>query len=117
MITILIVLYDLLFKESIREQPVTILTCNQWEPGQNKDPQSVTALVTLWKTACRIARINSPTAVLCQMTIEKECDICLAVKSIKQFRPDFIKSVKDMEFLYDAALEYMRSLETYANFS
>ncbi|XP_043493651.1 receptor-type tyrosine-protein phosphatase T-like [Polistes fuscatus] len=122
-------------EKSTRKQPVTILTCKQWEAGKNKDPPSVITLVTLWQAAGRITRIKSPTAVLChdgvtgcgiylamsflleRMALERECDICLAIKTVRQFRPDFIRSIKDMEYLYDAALAYKEHFETYANFS
>nr|KAF7433901.1 hypothetical protein H0235_002092 [Vespula pensylvanica] len=117
------------------EHPVTILTCTQWESGRNKDPPPVIALVTLWQAAGRIARIDSPTVVLChdgvtgcgvylalsflleRMAVERECDVCLAIRAVKRSRPDFVRSLKDMEYLYNAALIYTEYFETYANFS
>ncbi|EFN87583.1 Receptor-type tyrosine-protein phosphatase kappa [Harpegnathos saltator] len=118
-----------------REQSVTILCCTEWKPGRNQPPPSVMTMVTFWQATERIARASGPTVTLChdgvtgcglylalsfmleRMAVERECDVCLAVRAVRRSRPDFVRSVEYLEYLYDAALTYLEYFETYANFS
>lgn len=91
------------------------------------------SLVTLWQSAQKILKEDSPIVVVChdgvtgcglylalnflleRMIIEKECDVCFAVRAIRKSRPDFITSLEHMEYLYDAIITYLKYFETYAN--
>ncbi|GAB1866951.1 protein-tyrosine-phosphatase [Camponotus japonicus] len=118
-----------------REQYVTILCLTEWKSGRNQPPPPVMTMVTLWQAAERIARGDGPTVTLChdgvtgcglylalsflleRMAVERECDVCLAVRAVRRSRPDFVRSLEQLEFLYDAAVTYLEYFETYANFS
>ncbi|KAM0726010.1 Receptor-type tyrosine-protein phosphatase mu [Formica fusca] len=118
-----------------REQFVTILCLTEWKSGRNQPPPPVMTMVTLWQAAERIARGDGPTVTLChdgvtgcglylalsflleRMAVERECDVCLAVRAVRRSRPDFVRSLEHLEFLYDAAVTYLEYFETYANFS
>ncbi|CAL1680484.1 unnamed protein product [Lasius platythorax] len=118
-----------------REQSVTILCLTEWKSGRNQSPPPVMTMVTLWQAAERIARGDGPTVTLChdgvtgcglylalnflleRMAVERECDVCLAVRAVRRSRPDFVRSLEHLEYLYDAAVTYLEYFETYANFS
>ncbi|EFN73959.1 Receptor-type tyrosine-protein phosphatase kappa [Camponotus floridanus] len=118
-----------------REQYVTILCLTEWKSGRDQPPPPVMTMVTLWQAAERIARGDGPTVTLChdgvtgcglylalsflleRMAVERECDVCLAVRAVRRSRPDFVRSLEQLEFLYDAAVTYLEYFETYANFS
>lgn len=118
-----------------REQYVTILCLTEWKSGRNQPLPPVMTMVTLWQAAERIARGDGPTVTLChdgvtgcglylalnflleRMAVERECDVCLAVRAVRRSRPDFVRSLEQLEFLYDAAVTYLEYFETYANFS
>ncbi|XP_076650147.1 receptor-type tyrosine-protein phosphatase delta [Halictus rubicundus] len=117
------------------EQQVTIATSTEWKPGKNQDPPSMIALVTLWQATEKIARGDGPTVVLChdgvtgcglylalnvlleRMAVERECDVCLASRAVRRSNHGFVKSLEQMEYLYDAAITYLKYFETYANFT
>ncbi|XP_017766558.1 PREDICTED: receptor-type tyrosine-protein phosphatase T-like [Eufriesea mexicana] len=117
------------------ERQVTILSSTEWKAGRNQDPPADVSLVTLWQAAEKISRGDGPIVVLChdgvtgcglylalsflleKMTIERECDVVLAIRAIKRSRHDFVKSLEHMEYLYDAAITYLKYFETYANFT
>ncbi|XP_033180286.1 receptor-type tyrosine-protein phosphatase kappa-like isoform X1 [Bombus impatiens] len=112
------------------EQEITILCSTEWQPGRNQDPPETIALVTLWQAMQKMLKGDGPIAVLChdgvtgcglylalsflleRMTIEKECDVCLAIRAIETLNPDFIKSSEHIKYLYDAATVYLKYLET-----
>lgn len=117
------------------ELQVTILSSTEWQAGRNVDPPTTMMLVTLWQASEKIPRGDGPTVVLChdgvtgcglylalsflleRMAVERECDVCLAIRAVRRSRHDFVKSLKHMEYLYDAAITYLQYFETYANFT
>ncbi|XP_078033096.1 uncharacterized protein LOC144467943 [Augochlora pura] len=117
------------------EQEVTIVTSTEWKAGRYQDPPSTIALTTMWQATETIARGNGPTAILChdattgcglylalsilleRMAVERECDVCLAIRSVRRSNHGFVQSLKQMEYLYDAAITFLRYFETYANFT
>nr|XP_012223228.1 PREDICTED: receptor-type tyrosine-protein phosphatase epsilon-like isoform X2 [Linepithema humile] len=118
-----------------REQFVTILCLTEWKPGKDQPLPSVMSMVTFWQATERIARGDGPTVTLChdgvtgcglylalsflleRMAVERECDVCLAVRAVRRSRSDFVQSLEQLEYLYDAAEAYLKYFETYANFS
>ncbi|XP_076241150.1 receptor-type tyrosine-protein phosphatase F [Calliopsis andreniformis] len=122
-------------EKPVTEQEVTILCCTEWKAGRNEDPPETKALVTLWQATERISKGDGPTVVVChdgvtgcglylalsflleKMAVERECDVCLAIRVIKKSRSDFVQSLRQMEYLYDAAITYLKYFETYANFT
>ncbi|XP_011644954.1 receptor-type tyrosine-protein phosphatase kappa-like [Pogonomyrmex barbatus] len=122
-------------EKSSREQPVTILTLTEWKSGRNQSPPPVMVMVNFWQAAEKIIRSDGPIATLChdgvtgcglylalsflleRMAIERECDVCMAVRAVKRSRPDFVSSQEHLEYLYNAALTFFEYFESYANFS
>ncbi|XP_039309412.1 uncharacterized protein LOC105202166 [Solenopsis invicta] len=122
------------FEKPKRKQYVTITCLTEWKPGQDQPLPSVRSMVTFWQAAESIARSNGPTVTLChdgvtgcglylalsflleRMTVEKECDVYLAVRAVKRSRTDFVRSMEHLEYLYDAAVTYMEFFQNYANF-
>lgn len=118
-----------------REQQVTILSSTEWKPGREADPPAAITLVALWQAAERVPRGDGPMAVLChdgvtgcglylalsflleRMSVERECDVCLAIRAVRRSRSDFAPSLEHMKYLYDAAITYLEYFETYANFT
>ncbi|KAL6263954.1 hypothetical protein P5V15_004035 [Pogonomyrmex californicus] len=121
-------------EELSREQSVTILNLTEWKPGKNQPPPPVTVMVKFWHVVGRIAKGDGPIVTLChdgvtgcglylamsflleRMAIKRECDVCMAVRVVKQSRSDFVHSLEQLEYLYNAALIFM-NFESYANFS
>ncbi|XP_015127343.1 receptor-type tyrosine-protein phosphatase F [Diachasma alloeum] len=117
-----------------KERAITFLCLKEWEPGEYKSPPKPITLVNFWQYAERIPRGDGPTVVLChdgvrncglylalsflleRMGLERECDVCLAIRAIRRSRPDFCKTLDQFEYLYDTALVYADYFETYANF-
>ncbi|XP_071640948.1 uncharacterized protein [Temnothorax longispinosus] len=118
-----------------RKQSVTILCLTEWKPGRDQPPPPVMTMVSFWQAAEKITRGDGPIVTLChdgvtgcglylalsflleRMTVEKECDVYLAVRAVRRSRPDFVRSLEHLEYLYDAVLTYLECFETYANFS
>ncbi|RLU26735.1 hypothetical protein DMN91_000532 [Ooceraea biroi] len=92
-------------------------------------------MVMFWQAAERIARGDGPTVTIChdgvtgcglylalsflleRMAVEKEFDVYSAVRAVRRSRPDFVRSLEHLEYLYDAAVTYLEYFETYSNFS
>ncbi|XP_043262792.1 receptor-type tyrosine-protein phosphatase F-like [Colletes gigas] len=116
------------------EQQVTILCSTEWKAGRNQDPPATMMLMSLWQASEKIPRGDGPTVVVChdgvtgcglylalsflleKMAVERECDVCLAIRAVRRSRPDFVRSLEQMEYLYDATITYFKYFETYANF-
>ncbi|CAK9827233.1 Receptor-type tyrosine-protein phosphatase kappa [Anthophora retusa] len=129
-----LILVDKLEKP-VTERNVTILCSTEWKAGRNEEPPATMSLVTLWQAAERISRGDGPTVVLChdgvtgcglylalsflleRISVEKECDVCLAIRAIRRSRPDFVTSLEHIDYLYDAAITYLKYFEIYANFT
>ncbi|XP_011640089.2 receptor-type tyrosine-protein phosphatase kappa-like [Pogonomyrmex barbatus] len=121
-------------QEQSREQSVTILNLTEWKPGKNQPPPPVTVMVKFWHVVGRIAKGDGPIVTLChdgvtgcglylamsflleRMAIKRECDVCMAVRVVKRARSDFVHSLEQLEYLYNAALIFV-NFESYANFS
>ncbi|XP_046473232.1 receptor-type tyrosine-protein phosphatase epsilon-like [Neodiprion pinetum] len=122
-------------EEKARLQSVTVLTCTGWGGNKNSEPPDVAALISLWKASEKIQRKEGPTSVLCRdgvtgcglylalsfllerMTVETVCDVISAVRAVRRSRPEFVESMEQFKYLYDAAVNYAQSFQDYANFS
>ncbi|XP_033331978.2 uncharacterized protein LOC117223682 isoform X1 [Megalopta genalis] len=119
----------------VTEQQVTIVSSTEWKAGRYQEPPSTIALMTMWQATETIARGDGPTAILChdattgcglylalsvlleRMAVERECDVCLAIRSVRRSNHGFVQSLEQMEYLYDAAITFLKYFETYANFT
>ncbi|XP_039309402.1 receptor-type tyrosine-protein phosphatase C isoform X2 [Solenopsis invicta] len=122
------------FEKCPRKQDVTIMCLTEWKPGKDQPLPPVRSMVTFWQAAESIARGNGPTVTLChdgvtgcglylalsflieRMAVEKECDVYLAVRTVKRSRTNFVSSLEHLEYLYDAAVIYTEFFKGYANF-
>ncbi|XP_015608276.1 receptor-type tyrosine-protein phosphatase epsilon isoform X2 [Cephus cinctus] len=122
-------------KDKEMKQQVTILSCKSWKPGRHKELPHPVALISLWQAAERIPRGDGPVVSLChdgvtgcglylalsflmeRMAVERECDVCLAIRAVRRSKREFVQTIEQFEFLYDAALAYTEFFETYSNFS
>ncbi|XP_012261958.2 receptor-type tyrosine-protein phosphatase delta-like [Athalia rosae] len=120
---------------NLETRRISVLSCKGWEPGRDGAPPPPAILVSLWMVSEKIPRKAGPAVVLCQdgitgcglylalsfllerMAVERECDIISAVRAVRRFKPEFVRSVEQFNYLYDAALNYHESFQTYANFS
>lgn len=49
--------------------------------------------------------------------MEQVCDVCLAVRTVRHSRGEFVRRSEQFAFLYKCALEYVQQFEMYSNFS
>ncbi|XP_011308081.1 receptor-type tyrosine-protein phosphatase T isoform X2 [Fopius arisanus] len=117
-----------------KERLITVLSLKGWEERNEPPPKPIT-LVNFWQYAEKIPRGDGPTVVLChdgvtncglyltlsflleRMGLERECDVCLAIRAVRRSRSDFCRALEQFEYLYDTALIYADYFETYANFT
>ncbi|XP_066594942.1 receptor-type tyrosine-protein phosphatase F-like [Prorops nasuta] len=122
-------------EKPFKSQSVTILCSTEWKGSREEKLPSVLSIVTLWQAAERIPRGEGPVVTLCydgvtgcgvylalsflleRMSVERICDVILAARAVRRSRSDFVNSLEQLEFLYDAAVAYLEYFETYANFS
>ncbi|CAH0551977.1 unnamed protein product [Brassicogethes aeneus] len=73
-------------------------------------------IVTCYNGATACGLYISLTFIIEKIKLEQECDVCQAVRYVRQNRREFINKVQ-FKFLYNAAVEYIKSFETYSNFA
>lgn len=54
------------FQKPATEQYITILCSTEWKVGKNQDLPATMSLVTLWQSAQKILKEDSPIVVVCQ---------------------------------------------------
>ncbi|KAJ8980148.1 hypothetical protein NQ317_014642, partial [Molorchus minor] len=52
-----------------------------------------------------------------KMKLEHECDVCLAVRTIRHKRKEFVRNREQFEFLYRASVTYINGFQSYSNFA
>ncbi|KAI4467469.1 receptor-type tyrosine-protein phosphatase [Holotrichia oblita] len=55
--------------------------------------------------------------VIDQIKMEQICDVCLAVRTVRRSRKQFVMTSNQYIFLYKCALEYVRQFDIYSNFN
>ncbi|XP_026482439.1 receptor-type tyrosine-protein phosphatase epsilon-like [Ctenocephalides felis] len=129
------------FKDTTKSKEVnkivTIVQIKNWNkdkvlptaPGENLD-----CLPTFWeqlqKLTCGDAKIlltcfDGATAcglfvamVFCieKLKLEQECDVPLAIRTIRKHRKEFVRNQNQYQYIYDAALKFLEDFEIYSNF-
>lgn len=51
-----------------------------------------------------------------KIKLEQACDVCLAVRTIRHNRPQFIVEKEQFEFLYKIAVAFIEEFQDYSNF-
>ncbi|KAG5885352.1 hypothetical protein JTB14_035157 [Gonioctena quinquepunctata] len=74
-------------------------------------------IVTCHDGATASGLYSAMTFLIEKMKLEHECDVCLAVRSIRHSRKQFVTSEEQYEFLYRASVTYITGFQPYANFN
>ncbi|XP_069704002.1 receptor-type tyrosine-protein phosphatase T-like isoform X1 [Periplaneta americana] len=116
------------------EKKVNILHLKGWKSDEELPP-SAFVILELWQEAERLYNGNGPIVVTCldgakacgyflslaflldKIKLTQECDVCHAVRTVRQNREQFVPSYGQFELLYQAALLYLDSFQIYANFN
>ncbi|KDQ96751.1 Receptor-type tyrosine-protein phosphatase T [Zootermopsis nevadensis] len=117
-----------------QDKIIHILQLNGWKSGEMLPP-STTMILELWEETERRHSGKGPIVVTCldgakacgyflalaflveKIKLEQECDVCHAVRMVRQNREQFVPTLEQFESLYRAAVSYLDSFQTYANFN
>ncbi|XP_056638630.1 receptor-type tyrosine-protein phosphatase delta-like [Diorhabda sublineata] len=113
---------------------VNILAMDNWKP-QDLLPNSIEEFLTYMDAGDALSRLSENVIVTCydgaracglyiamsflreKMKLEQSCDVCLAVRTIRHSRKQFITSEEQYEFLYRASLTFITGFQSYSNFA
>ncbi|XP_069703999.1 receptor-type tyrosine-protein phosphatase S-like isoform X2 [Periplaneta americana] len=116
------------------DKTVQILQLKGWKSDETLPP-STSVVLELWQETERLYNGKGPIVVTCldgakacgyflslaflveKIKLEQECDVCHAIRTIRQNREQFVSSYEQFEFLYKAAVTYLDTFQTYANFN
>ncbi|KAF2884688.1 hypothetical protein ILUMI_21485 [Ignelater luminosus] len=131
--TITIHIYNANEKKS-NKRIVKLIVLKEWDASKSI-PDSENSLLSLWKEIERLGRGDSPIVVTCydgikacglfialsfvieKIKLEQECDVCLAVRTVRRNQKQFVTEMEQLVFLYQAAICYLRSFYLYSNFT
>ncbi|XP_031348305.1 receptor-type tyrosine-protein phosphatase delta-like isoform X2 [Photinus pyralis] len=121
-------------KKSIK-RVISLISFKRWAANEIV-PTDMDGLLKLWEETDRVSRgQNSPTVVTChngstacglflalaflieKINLEQQCDVCLAVRTVRRNRKQFVSEKEQFVFLYRAALLYLSGFSLYSNFS
>ncbi|XP_044744581.1 receptor-type tyrosine-protein phosphatase T-like isoform X2 [Coccinella septempunctata] len=112
---------------------VEIVSFKRW-PAKCKLPPSCEELLSFYEEADAISRRSTNVIVTCfdgftasgvyvalsfiieQMKLEHECDVCLAVRTVRHNRKQFVTDESQFLFLYECAVKFINGFQSYANF-
>ncbi|PNF16235.1 hypothetical protein B7P43_G14917 [Cryptotermes secundus] len=121
-------------KSKPKDRIVHILQLNGWKSNEMLPP-STSVMLQFWHETERLYGGNGPIVVTCldganacgyflalaflveKIKLEQECDVCHAVRMVRQNREQFVPTFEQFESLYEAAITYLNSFQTYANFN
>ncbi|XP_063217566.1 receptor-type tyrosine-protein phosphatase T-like isoform X2 [Bacillus rossius redtenbacheri] len=116
-----------------QHQVVRMVHLTGWGADQDT-PQEPSVLNHLWQEVETHYSGKGPTLVMCldgaracglflaasflieKIKLEQQCDVCHAVRTIRQNRKQFITSQEQFEFLYYVAVNYLEAFSIYNNF-
>ncbi|CAG9818755.1 unnamed protein product [Phaedon cochleariae] len=119
--------------DSMEEFSVDIISMKGWKPGQLL-PINMEEFLVFRDAADAISRNSKNVIVTCydgatasglylamsflieRMKLEQECDVCLAVRSIRHSRKHFVTTEEQYEYLFRASLTFINGFQSYANF-
>ncbi|CAH1155542.1 unnamed protein product [Phaedon cochleariae] len=119
--------------DSMEEFSVDIISMKGWKPGQLL-PINMEEFLVFRDAADAISRNSKNVIVTCydgatasglylamsflieRMKLEQECDVCLAVRSIRHSRKHFVTKEEQYEYLFRASLTFINGFQSYANF-
>nr|XP_022908500.1 receptor-type tyrosine-protein phosphatase F-like [Onthophagus taurus] len=114
-------------------QKITLIHLKKWT-YQQVCPDSPTLLVSLFEEMNRYGKQADQILISCydgvrscglytalcflidKMKLEQICDVCLAVRTVRYSRKEFVRELEQFRFLYLCGLEYVKRFEMYSNF-
>lgn len=123
-----------LFQVKIQDKIIHILHLKGWKSSEMLPP-AASVMLELWQETERLYSGKEPIVVTCldgaktcgyflalaflveKIKLEQECDVCHAVRMVRQNREQFVPTVEQFESLHEAAISYLDSFQTYANFN
>ncbi|PSN51469.1 Receptor-type tyrosine-protein phosphatase T [Blattella germanica] len=120
-------------EEEDTKRLVNVLHLKDWQSDENLPP-STSVILELWQEAERLCSGKDPIAVCCldgatasgyfvalaflieKIKLEQQCDVCQAVRTVRQNREQFVATCEQFEYLYKAAVTYLDTFQIYANF-
>ncbi|KAK9751442.1 Protein-tyrosine phosphatase [Popillia japonica] len=96
------------------DNPVGLLTT--YEEMNHLGRNSDTILVTCHDGAKACGLYVAMCFIVDKIKMEQICDVCLAVRTVRHSRKEFVRNAEQYAFLYKCALEYVRQFEMYSNF-
>ncbi|KAF2898625.1 hypothetical protein ILUMI_07551 [Ignelater luminosus] len=121
-------------KEKYTKSTINLITLKGWIANKVV-PDSEESLLKLWEETKKIGKGKNPIVVTCydgakacglfvalsfvieKIKFEQECDICLAIQTVRLNRKQLLTKMDQFAFLYEAAVIYLRSFDLYSNFS
>ncbi|GJQ68868.1 hypothetical protein Trydic_g21737, partial [Trypoxylus dichotomus] len=112
---------------------ITIVQLNEWHQSVLR-PDRPNGLIAAYESMNDLGKLCATVLVTCHDGIracgvyvalcyllekiksDHICDVCLAVRTVRQSRREFVRPLEQFKFLYECGLEYVRQFETYANF-
>ncbi|KAJ8925506.1 hypothetical protein NQ315_009345, partial [Exocentrus adspersus] len=113
---------------------INVLAMNDWKP-KDMIPNSIQKFLLFLEECDILSRQSNTIIVTChdgvtasglyiaatflidKMKLEHECDVCLAVRTIRHNRREFVRNEEQFRFLYKIAVMYRDSFKSYANFN
>ncbi|KAF5275049.1 hypothetical protein FQA39_LY06986 [Lamprigera yunnana] len=117
------------------KRTVHLISLKSWIPD-TPTPDDNNMLVRVWEEMERLTRGNeNPIVVTChdgvtacglflalvflieKIKLEQQCDLCLAVRTIRHNQKKFVTKKEQFKFLYESTLVYLSGFELYSNFN
>ncbi|CAG9838351.1 unnamed protein product [Diabrotica balteata] len=118
----------------VENTTVNIIALDNWR-HEDLLPNSIEEFLAFKDAAEALSRTSESIVVMCydgakasglylalsfiieKMKLEQECDVCLAVRTIRHSRKQFVTTEEQYEFLYRASLTYITGFQPYSNFA
>nr|XP_023014802.1 receptor-type tyrosine-protein phosphatase kappa-like [Leptinotarsa decemlineata] len=79
--------------------------------------KSERVIVTCYDGATASGLYLAMTFLIEKMKLEQDCDVCLAVRTIRHSRQEFVTTEEQYKFLYEASVTFITGFQSYSNFT
>ncbi|XP_050510291.1 tyrosine-protein phosphatase 69D-like isoform X2 [Diabrotica virgifera virgifera] len=118
----------------VENTTVNIIALDNWR-HEDLLPNSIEEFLAFKDAAEALSRTSESILVMCydgakasglylalsfiieKMKLEQECDVCLAVRTVRHSRKQFVTTEEQYEFLYRASLTFITGFQPYSNFA
>ncbi|KAI4465564.1 receptor-type tyrosine-protein phosphatase [Holotrichia oblita] len=122
------------FEKAQQQRIIKIVHLNKWKYSEEY-PETPTALLMTYEEMNYLGKSSNTILVACldgtrasglftalcclidKIKMEQICDVCLAVRTVRHSRGEFVRRSEQFAFLYKCGLEYVQQFEMYSNFS